>query len=142
MPDHEQKPASGTTEEEVMSEVMERAMEGNVKLLLANEISHAKRMDILSEQAIKQTIEFSQKANDDYLEMTKQMRNAYMEQSKNQSELNNAHQKNTNHQATENNRYTLDRLYAVFPEEGVGIATMLKGLEAAGIITINNKPSA
>jgi hypothetical protein len=112
-------------EEEVMSESAERSFEINLKTLVSNEISHAKRVDVIAEQSLTDSVEFRKKADDAYLEQMQQMANAYMEQSKKQAEetLNFAAQ--WHHHAIENNRYTLDRLYSVFPEEAAGIATMV-----------------
>lgn len=126
MPGDEEK-RSGAKEEEVMSEIIERSMEANVKILTGNEIAHANRMNALAEIAIQDAINLSRKTNDAYLTMAKQQGDAYMEQSKKQSEetLNFATQ--WHHHAIENNRFTLDRLYGVFPEEAVGIGTMLRG---------------
>ena len=120
-----QGPASGTTEEEVMSEVTERSMEANMKILVGNEIAHAKRVDGYAELALKEAIEFSRKANDAYLLRMEKMSDAYMEQSKKQAEETIKHTSELDKQIVENNRFTLDRLYGVFPEESVGIATML-----------------
>ena len=134
----EAKNPMGHEEEEVMSEVAERAMEANVKLLVANEIAHAKRIDTLAEVSLQDAINLSRKTNDAYLEMSKQQINAYMAMAKQQGDaymaqaakqsdetLNFATQ--WHHHAIENNRYTLDRLYSVYPEEAVGIGTMLAG---------------
>jgi len=101
-------------EEEVMSEVAERAMEINMKLLTDNNISHAKRMDIIAEEAIQYAVN----------------------QQNRLAEVNINHIDNMNNQVVENNRYTLDRLYSVYPEEAAGLATILKALLSSGIITV------
>ena len=49
MPEEREKTTEKGREEEVMSEVIERSMEANVKILTGNEISHAKRVDVISE---------------------------------------------------------------------------------------------
>ena len=123
--DDKERPASGTKEEEVMSEVTERSMEANMKILVGNEIAHAKRVDGYTELALSQAITFQQKANDAYLEQSTKMADAYMEQSKKQGEETLKYVASLNHHAIENNRFTLDRLYGIFPEEAAGIATML-----------------
>lgn len=122
-------PEGQAKEEEIMSEVTERSMEANMKILVGNEISHAKRVDFIAEQSLTDAVEFRKKTDDQYLQNMQTVLNAYMEQSKKQAEetLNFATQ--WHHHAIENNRYTLDRLYSVFPEEAVGIGTMLKGFQ-------------
>lgn len=123
---NEQKHVS--EEEEVMSEVMERSMETNIKILTGNEIAHAKRVDSYSELALANAIAFQTKAQDAYLEMTKQQANAYMEMAKKQGDETLKHMSELDKQITENNRFTLDRLYGVFPEEATGIYTMLEAI--------------
>ena len=126
-------------EEKAQSENSERAQEINMKIQVGNEISHAKRMDTLAELSVTNAIVFAQKANDAYLERMKQMADAYMEQSKGQAlaaaEMSKKQGEETlnfatqwHHHAIENNRFTLDRLYGVFPEEAAGIAAMYVGL--------------
>jgi hypothetical protein len=128
MEEHEGKkeqPASGTKEEEVMSEVMERAMETNVKLLVANEISHAKRLDSYSELALAQAISFQQKSNEAYLETSKRQALAAEEMSKKQAEQTLKHFSELDKQIVENNRFTLDYLYGVYPLEASGTALLM-----------------
>ena len=115
-------------EEEVMSEVTERAMEANMKLLVANEISHSNRMTVLAETAVGDAINLSRKANDAYLAQAKQQGDAYMEQAKKQGEETLNFQTQIHHHVIENNRYTLDRLYSVFAEEAVSLSKLLQSL--------------
>jgi len=117
-------------EEEVMSEVTERSMEANMKILVGNEISHAKRVDVLAETSIADAINLSRKTNDAYLEMSKQQASAFMEQANAQNKEAVGFVQELHKQYLENNRYTLDRLYSVFPEEAVGIGTLLKAFES------------
>lgn len=95
--------------------------EDDVELLFANNkvqfdnlVSHSKAMMGYSELAIKQAVEFQQKSNDDYLIAQRQLRDEFVK-----------HSADRDSASLENNRYTLDRLYSVFPEEAVGIATMV-----------------
>lgn len=135
MPDGEQKTEKGR-EEEVMSETTERAMEANMKILVGNEIAHSNRINSYAELSLKSAVEFQQKANDAYLErmekmsdaymaMNKQQNDAYMETSKKQSEETLKLTSKLSQDMIENNRYTLDRLYSVFPEEATGIGTLV-----------------
>lgn len=124
MPEEEKRFAG--REEEVMSEIAERSMEANIKILTGNEIAHANRVNALAEILLTDAINLSRKTNDAYLAMAKQQGDAYMEQSKKQAEETLDFATQWHHHAIENNRFTLDRLYGVFPEEAVGIGTMLR----------------
>ena len=98
-------------------------------------------------------MEMSKSQSQAYLDITKARSDAALEMAKQQA---NAHETQENQQndefvktATklwqdfiENNRFTLDRLYGVFPEEATGIATILKALLASGIITVSPPPAA
>ncbi|GAI51529.1 unnamed protein product, partial [marine sediment metagenome] len=97
---------------------------------------HSNRVAVLAETSLADAVNLSRKTNDAYLEMSKQQANAFMEQSKKQSDAYMEHANAQNKEAVgfvqelhkqylENNRYTLDRLYSVFPEEAMGIASMV-----------------
>jgi hypothetical protein len=107
------------------SEAAERAWASNDKARFDDLIAHQKRVDQIAEQSLQNAVDFALKAN-----------NAYLEQANAQNKAALALSENLNHQIVENNRFTLDRLYGVFPEEAVGIATMLSGfaeyLKSAG----------
>lgn len=105
-------------EEEIMSEVAERAMEGNIKILLGNEISHAKRVDGILEGALQNMVSFTEKANTAYLEAVKKADDGFQ-----------THRDDMNKQVVENNRYTLNDLYTVQPKEAVGLGTLLRAFE-------------
>lgn len=111
---------------EPTSEAVERPWASNDKVQFDNLISHCKSMMNYSELAVKEALDFQVKANNDYLEASKQMRNAYMEQANGQNKANLSLVEGLHHQLLENNRYTLDRLYSVFPEEAAGLATLVK----------------
>jgi hypothetical protein len=96
------------------SEAVERPWASNDKVQFDNMISHAKRVDAIAEQSLQNAVNLAEKAN-----------NAYLEQCNAQNKAAVALVENLNHQVVENNRYTLDRLYSVFPEEATGIATMV-----------------
>ncbi|MDY6957636.1 MAG: hypothetical protein SVK08_00630 [Halobacteriota archaeon] len=87
---------------------------------MGNIIGHNNRVATYAELALKQSIEFQQKSNDQLLLMQKQLHDEYLKHSADRD----AHH-------LENNRYTLDRLYSVFPEEAVGIGTMVDLVVAA-----------
>ena len=81
-----------------------------------NAVANSQVVNGYSQLALKNAVEFSQKANDDFLTFSQKQRD----------------------QTLENNRYTLDRLYSVFPEEALGIGTMvatvMEALNQAGVI--------
>lgn len=116
MPDESRQPTS---------EAVERPWASNDKVQFDNMISHAKRVDAIAEQSLQNAVNFTEKANDAYLERMKQMADAYMEQSNAQNKEALSLVTKLHEQYAENNRYTLDRLYSVFPEEAVGLATMV-----------------
>lgn len=96
------------------SEAVERPWASNDKARFDDLISHQKRVDVIAEQSLQNAVTFQKQAND-----------AYLEQANGQNKAALALTQNLNHQLIENNRYTLDRLYSVFPEEATGIATMV-----------------
>ena len=108
MPDAQDEPGK---EEEVMSEIIERAMEANVKILVGNEIAHANRVGRIAEQSLQDAIDYRRKADDQYL-------GGADERAK--ESLANTQDKR------ENQRFTLDRLYGMFPEEAAGTSALLK----------------
>jgi hypothetical protein len=122
-------PPEGKEKEEELSEAAERSFEVNFKILLGNEISHAKRMDILAENAIAQNNEFARKANDAYLERCRQMADSYANAADARLEETNDFVTSLHKNFIENNRYTLDRLYSIFPEEAVGLGTLLSAFQ-------------
>lgn len=119
MPDGREVPAS---------EAAERAWMSNDKVQFDNMISHSKRVDSIAETALTNAVNFQEKGNNDYLEMTKQMRDAYMEQANAQNKAHLDFVEKLHEQYAENNRYTLDRLYSVFPEEALGLTAIAKAI--------------
>lgn len=82
------------------SEAVERAWASNDKLVFDERSAHGNRTSVIAEDALQESVNF-----------TKQIHNEYIKREQ---------------AATENNRYTLDRLYSVFPEEAVGLVTLLQ----------------
>lgn len=102
-------------EEEVMSEIIERAIEANIKIHLGNEIATTKRTDGILEQMLQNAVNNGlnaqlayqttvNAANAEAVSFTQELHKQYLE----------------------NNRFTLDRLYGMFPEESAGTTTLLK----------------
>ncbi len=96
-----------TEQEETMSEVIERAMEANVKRLLANEITQDKHIDSIANMALLNAVT---------LQM--QLGNGYA-----------THTYDQNKQKVENNRKTLDFLYGVDPVEGAGLSLIISAVK-------------
>jgi len=93
---------------------IEERWQANEKARFDDLIAHQKRVDVIAEQSLQNAVDFALKTN-----------NAYLEQANAQNKAALSLTENLNHQIIENNRYTLDRLYSVFPEEAVGISTMV-----------------
>mgnify|MGYP001107751036 CR=1 FL=1 len=105
---------------EPSSEAVERPWASNDKVQFDNVMSHEKIMMGYGELAIKQSIEFQQKSNDDYLVAQRQLRDEFLK-----------HSADRDSRSNENNRYTLDRLFSVFPEEASGIGLLVQLLTDA-----------
>ncbi len=116
-------------DKEPKSEAVERPWASNDKVQFDNMISHAKRVDFIAEQSLQNAVNFAEKVNNAYLERMKQMSDAYMEQANAQNKETLSLVTKLHEQYAENNRYTLDRLYSVFPEEAVGLGTLLRAFQ-------------
>jgi len=96
-------------------ESVERPWASNDKVQFDNVITHCKALMGYSELAMKQAVEFQQKSNDAYLSDRDRREQQRLE-----------HDDERESHRLENNRYTLDRLYSVFPEEAAGLVSLLK----------------
>ena len=99
------------------SESVERPWASNDKVQFDNVITHCKVLMGYSELSLKQSIEFQQKSNDAYLAERDR---------REQQRLEHSDELETHRQ--ENNRYTLNYLYGVYPEEAVGIVAIAHAL--------------
>ncbi len=81
-------------------ESVEKAWASNDKLVFDERTAHSNRVALLAENALKESVDF-----------TKQIHNEYLKREQ---------------QAIENNRYTLNYLYGLYPEETVGVAAIGK----------------
>jgi len=84
-------------------ETVERPWASNDKLTYDNTMTHCKNLMNYSEISISNALEFQQKMNNEYLKREQQ--------------------------AAENNRYTLNYLYGIYPEEAPGIAVVMEELK-------------
>jgi len=137
-PDPKDEQSNVSEEEEVMSEVIERAMEGNVKLHYGNEIAHTKHVDVISEQMLSNLVSNADSAQKTHLERLEKMADAYMEHVKNVDTELVQNRETLNKNAIENNRFTLDRLYGLFPPEASELAVLLQAV--LNILTANQPP--
>ena len=128
-------------------EHLDRAWGSNDKVQFDNVISHNNIVSRQAELALSNAVTFQSQMNQEYLRSVHQERehadaraqlamghlDAREKQivehvdtrEKHLSERINARKD----AALENNRYTLDRLYSVFPEEAVGLRILIKGVE-------------
>lgn len=123
-PDREER-----KETQPKSEAVERPWASNDKVQFDNVMAHCKRVDVLAEQAVANAISLAQKVGEDGLEATKQMRSAYMEQANTQNKLFSSLVEKLQEQYCENNRFTMDRLYGIYPEEAIGMGAALKAYD-------------
>lgn len=84
-------------------EAVERAWASNDKLTYDNTLTHCKNLMGYSELAMANALAFQEKINNEYLAREQQLR--------------------------ENNRFTLNYLYGVYPEEATGLAVMFQELK-------------
>jgi len=106
-------------------ETIDRAWASNDKVQFDNTISHNNVTARYAELALSNTVNFQAQMNNEYLRSMQQEREHADSREKMFAERADL----TKTAALENNRYTLDRLYSVFPEEAVGIRVMLKAVE-------------
>ena len=99
------------------SESVDSLRASNDKVQFDNVITHCKVLMGYSELAMKQAVEFQQKSNDAYLAERDRREQQRME-----------HSDELETQRQENNRFTLNYLYGIYPEEALGIAAMAKAL--------------
>ena len=93
------------------SESVERPWASNDKVQFDNVITHEKIAMGLSEQTLAESVALQKKVNDMYI-------------AREQQRLEHSNELETQRQ--ENNRYTLNYLYGVYPEEAVGIVAIGK----------------
>ena len=85
-------------------ESIERAWASNDKLVFDERTAHGNRTAIIAEDALQESVNF-----------TKQIHNEYIKREQ---------------QSAENNRFTMNYLYGIYPEEAIGLAVALRELLA------------
>ena len=106
-------------------ETLDRAWASNDKVQFDNTISHNNMAARYAELALSNAVNFQQQMNNEYLRSMQQEREHADSREKMFAER--ADLSKT--AALEDNRYTLDRLYSVFPEEAVGLRILVKAVK-------------
>lgn len=91
---------------------------------LGNEISHSNNVARLSEIALSNAANFQNQMNNEYIRSVQQER----EHADIREKQDQAHKNNLREHMLADDRYTLDRLYSVFPEEAVGLRTLVESI--------------
>ena len=110
------------------SESVERPWASNDKITYDNTMTHCKVLMSYSELAMKEAVMFQQKSNDAYLTERDRREQQRMEHADASEKQRLEHENELETQRQENNRFTLDRLYGVYPEESVGIIAIANAL--------------
>lgn len=110
------------------SESVERAWASNDKLTYDNTMTHCKVLMNYSELALKEAIVFQQKSNDAYLTERDRREQQRLEHEDASEKQRLEHENELETQRQENNRFTMDRLYGVYPEESIGIIAIVNAL--------------
>ena len=110
------------------SESVERPWASNDKLTYDNTMTHCKAIMSYSELALAQAVAFQQKSNDAYLTERDRREQQRLEHEDASEKQRLEHENELETQRQENNRFTLDRLYGVYPEESVGIVAIASAL--------------
>lgn len=110
------------------SESVERPWATNDKLTYDVVMSHNAAMMKYGEIALAQAVAFQQKSNDAYLTERDIREKQRVSQDSASFTQRLEHENELETQRQENNRFTLDRLYGVYPEESVGIVAIASAL--------------
>lgn len=102
--------------------------DANNKLVFDNTATHCKTLMAYSELAVKNAVEFSQKANDAYLTDRDRRETQRLEHGDESSKQTLEHENEIETTRQENMRYTLNHLYGISPEEATAMVPILKGL--------------
>ena len=110
------------------SESVERPWASNDKVQFDNVITHCKNLMNYSELAMAQAIAFQQKSNDAYLTERDRRETQRLEHEDASEKQRLEHENELDTARQENNRFTLNYLYGIYPEEALGIAALAKAL--------------
>ena len=101
-----------------------RAWASNDKVQFDNLISNSNNTARIAELSLTNAVNFQNQMNNEYLRTLQQEReHADVREKQDQS-----HKNTLREHSLENNRYSLDRLYSVFPEEAVGLRVLIKSI--------------
>ena len=128
-------------------ETLDRAWASNDKVQFDNVVSHNNVISRQAELALANAVMFQQQMNNEYLRAVQQEReHADARSQLALGQMDTREKQIVEHADTrekllvervnaikdaslENNRYTLDRLYSVFPEEAAGLRILIRGVE-------------
>lgn len=99
-----------------------------------NSVDHSNNTAKYAEIALANAVNFQQQMNQEYLRDVNHAR----EHANELHHVDKEHNDLTFHHSKENDRYTLDRLYSVFPEEAAGLVALLRALVENTKATDNN----
>ena len=105
-------------------ETLDRVNASNDVVQFGNTISHNNMTSRYAEIALSDAVKFQSQMNAEHLRAVQQER----EHADAREKQTMSHENTSREHASENNRYTLDRLYSVFPEEAVGLRTLIEGI--------------
>jgi len=108
-----------------------RAWASNDKVQFDNLISNSNNTARIAEISLTNAVNFQNQMNNEYLRSLQQEREHADAREKQDQEHKNTLREHT----LENNRYSLDRLFSVFPEEAVGLRVLIKSLAKEVVAT-------
>ena len=102
------------------SETLERMLASNDKVQFDNLISSTKNTMTLAELSLSEAVAFQAKANNLYLQQMDAREKQRVEHSDALEKQRTEHANTLREHGLENNRFSLDRLYGLYPEESMG----------------------
>jgi len=108
-----------------------RAWASNDKVQFDNLISNSNNTARIAEISLTNAVNFQNQMNNEYLRSLQQEREHADVREKQDQEHKNTLREHT----LENNRYSLDRLFSVFPEEAVGLRVLIKSIAKEVVAT-------
>jgi len=107
------------------------AWASNDKVQFDNLISNSNNTARIAEISLTNAVNFQNQMNNEYLRSLQQER----EHADVREKLDQEHKNTLREHTLENNRYSLDRLFSVFPEEAVGLRVLIKSIAKEVVAT-------
>jgi len=108
------------------SETLERMLASNDKVQFDNLISSTKNTMTLAELSLSEAVSFQAKSNNLYLQQMDAREKQRIEHSDALEKQRTEHDNALREHGLENNRYSLDRLYGLYPEESMGTTSAMR----------------